>query len=588
MAVFDVLIRFAILAVSILLLGVLTGCARPANTATPEGAAPSWQGALHAATPLAALVRERGIAPLDPSRGDLLQQAMRELGKTDPAGRWRGITYGYSRGNLLPPDWLIASPAAWGRRAGEFPVSPWTCKDCDPDFALPACNSDSDCTGGTTCRPLAALGAPARKVCVGHSDVMVDRFYELVAAAEHSVDILTMQPLPDGRFLAALRSALNRLAASGRPIEVRVLVGHYPPEGVDPAALLQALARDLGRMPGARLTLRVAAMRSCVATAACDSWSWNHGKLVAVDGRAAIVGGHNLWQSDYLLERPIFDLSMELRGPAVAQATGFAESLWRYVCAGGGPGGAVAVASLDPGEAKPGKRCAEPRAPLRAAPVAGGSAPVLMVGRLAGGITTDFANQSELARDLLLGAARRSIRLAQQDMALTMGGETQWPESTLESLADALLQHDVEVFIVVSNVGAVGSSRVSYSNGVSAESIVGRLRRTARARSALPDTALDDLLCRRLHVAPFRFGPDATWSANRAIGLHAKLWMVDDRVFYIGSDNVYPADLQELGFIVDDRRAAAELRQKWWDPMWQWSQRAAVSGEGAPRCSLRK
>jgi hypothetical protein len=90
-----------------------------------------------------------------------------------------------------------------------------------------------------------------------------------------------------------------------------------------------------------------------------------------------------------------------------------------------------------------------------------------------------------------------------------------------------------------------------------------------------------------VHLAPLRFGPDATWPGGRAIANHAKLWMADDRVFYIGSDNLYPVNLQEFGYIVDDQKAAAELIDANWNPLWRWSQRAAVSGDGVERCIFR-
>jgi phosphatidylserine/phosphatidylglycerophosphate/cardiolipin synthase-like enzyme len=32
---------------------------------------------------------------------------------------------------------------------------------------------------------------------------------------------------------------------------------------------------------------------------ALPSLSWNHSKTVTIDGRVALVGGHNLWSSDY-------------------------------------------------------------------------------------------------------------------------------------------------------------------------------------------------------------------------------------------------------------------------------------------------
>ena len=64
--------------------------------------------------------------------------------------------------------------------------------------------------------------------------------------------------------------------------------------------------------------------------------------------------------------------------------------------------------------------------------------------------------------------------------------------------------------------------------------------------------------------------------------------MVDDRAFYIGSDNMYPVNLQEFGYIVDDKKAAADVLDTYWNPLWQWSQRAAVSGDGVDRCIFRE
>jgi hypothetical protein len=64
--------------------------------------------------------------------------------------------------------------------------------------------------------------------------------------------------------------------------------------------------------------------------------------------------------------------------------------------------------------------------------------------------------------------------------------------------------------------------------------------------------------------------------------------MVDRRYFYIGSDNLYPVDLQEFGYTVDDRAAAQELRRIYWEPLWRWSKAAAISGRDARRCVLRE
>jgi hypothetical protein len=109
----------------------------------------------------------------------------------------------------------------------------------------------------------------------------------------------------------------------------------------------------------------------------------------------------------------------------------------------------------------------------------------------------------------------------------------------------------------------------------------------AAAHSSLPRPALAELLCQHFHLAPFRFSRDATWPDKAPIGNHGKFWMVDDRYFYVGSDNLYPVDLQEFGYIVDSAAAAATIRRDYWDPLWRWSKLAAISGSDAPRCSLR-
>ena len=99
---------------------------------------------------------------------------------------------------------------------------------------------------------------------------------------------------------------------------------------------------------------------------------------------------------------------------------------------------------------------------------------------------------------------------------------------------------------------------------------------------------MNALLCSRFHLAPFRFGPDDSWPGGKTIANHSKFWMVDDRVFYIGSDNMYPVNLQEFGYIIDDRKGADAMLESYWNPLWQWSKRAAVSGDGVDKCIFRE
>ena len=198
-------------------------------------------------------------------------------------------------------------------------------------------------------------------------------------------------------------------------------------------------------------------------------------------------------------------------------------------------------------------------------------------------------------------SARRATPsgVSQQDIGFKIGrSDAIFPESTLDRLIDFIEQRDGQVYIVLSNTGSTGNSGSTYYNDVSLRAFARHLRDMVQKRVDARDPKeryeirkgpdpINALLCSHVHLAPLRFGPDATWPGGMTIANHAKLWMVDDRVFYIGSDNLYPVNLQEFGYIVDDRKAAAELLDAYWNPLWQWSQRAAVSGDGVEPCIFR-
>lgn len=528
-------------------LSVLLACCsgQKPNTATSSQEAARQPGTLQAETPLAAIVRSRDVKPVNAASPEgLLPQILRELAKTDPQRRYRGVTYNYSGGNALERDWLIQTPNAWGKDAKSVVV--------ETDFP--------------------------------------QRLRELIAGARVSVDITALQPAPDGAFLDAIQNGIASLARSGRPVEIRLLIGTYPlgPD-IDAKGVLENLAKQARAQSGSRLSFHVAAMRSCLGSDKCESYTWNHAKIVSIDGERILTGGHNLWAGDYLQKQPVHDLSMMLTGPAAADATGFANALWGFVCRRDGRSdgnGAAQLASLLPG-GEIGKDCPErlqlpPSKPR-------GSVRVLSVARLGAGITEDFANQGDLARDLLLGAAQKSIFISQQDLGFTLGqAETLWPETTLERLADFLLADKGDLFIVLSNPNARAPIGESYSNGVALESVAKKLRDVVVARGrGLDEARAGALLCRRLHLAPLRFGPDASWPENKPFANHAKFFMVDERAFYIGSDNFYPVNLQEFGLMIEDRAAAQELKRSYWEKLWRWSAAAAISGSAVKDCVLQ-
>jgi hypothetical protein len=280
---------------------------------------------------------------------------------------------------------------------------------------------------------------------------------------------------------------------------------------------------------------------------------------------------------------------MQVSGGAARDAHRFADALWGYVCSHNDPLSAVSTYAYRSGTPDITSGCLAKIGLPDAAPGTGSGTAILASARLGSGITTHFANQDDLARDLFFGAARHDILVAQQDVAFQLPGELKplYPELTMAAWADFILAGQGDVYLVLSSDGAVGRSKSTYSNGVPIAAVADKMLDIAAAHSSLPRPALVELLCQHFHLAPFRFSRDATWPDKAPIGNHGKFWMVDDRYFYLGSDNLYPVDLQEFGYIVDSAAAAATIRRDYWDPLWRWSKLAAISGSDAPRCSLR-
>ena len=76
----------------------------------------------------------------------------------------------------------------------------------------------------------------------------------------------------------------------------------------------------------------------------------------------------------------------------------------------------------------------------------------------------------------------------------------------------------------------------------------------------------------------------AKWRNGTPFYNRAKLLDVDDEAFYIGSGNLYPSGLQELGFMVEDHTAGAQLKKAYLDPIWKNSSPAALIDPGRGRC----
>ena len=63
-----------------------------------------------------------------------------------------------------------------------------------------------------------------------------------------------------------------------------------------------------------------------------------------------------------------------------------------------------------------------------------------------------------------------------------------------------------------------------------------------------------------------------------APGNHAKIMIVDEEVYVIGSDNLYPGFLSEIDYMVEGADAVNEMLSSYWNKLWQYSGPHALSG----------
>ncbi|MFF2044169.1 phospholipase D-like domain-containing protein [Kitasatospora sp. NPDC058170] len=442
---------------------------------------------------------------------------------------------------------------------------------------------------------------------------LLDRMTADIAGATRTVDVSTLAPFPNGGFEDALVAGLKASAAAGHRLQVRILVGAAPiyNANVLPSRYRDELLAKLGPA-AASVTLNIASM-----TTSRTAFSWNHSKLVVVDGRSVIAGGINGWKDDYLdTAHPVSDVDLALTGPAAGSAGRYLDTLWGWTCQNTGLFDNAWFASSDGGACRPSiERELNP-----AAPPATGTVPVLAVGGLGVGIKAndptspyrpgpvaaasdarcgpltlhdntnadrdyETVNPEENALRALVQSARSHIEISQQDMNGTCPPLPRYDSRLYDALA-AKLAAGVKVRIVVSdpaNRGAVGSGGYSQIKSLSEVSDVLRARLTALTGDPAKASAA---LCGNLQLATFRAAPTATWADGHPYALHHKLVAVDGSAFYIGSKNLYPAWLQDFGYIVEDRAAAAQLDRDLLAPEWQYSQATAAVDWATGSCRV--
>lgn len=443
-------------------------------------------------------------------------------------GKWNGVGYAFTRDNQLPDNWLLQTPNVWGM--------------------------------------------PADKVPIGAGKFVADELLQLITSAQQFIDITTLHPYPDGEFEKVIRQGLKTLAHAKRHVIVRILGGWSPIDfGENQRKYLERLITDLKPIEGAHLQIYVGAQRT-------TEWSWNHAKMVAVDGRAAMVGGENLWAGDYLQSEPVHDLNIALNGSIVYYMHKFTDYTWKNVCSYVEPGWhSVYWASGDDYVIE---AClAESPVTKQPGP---GKMPVLGAGRY-GSLGDVYGNPADVAMLLCFSYAQSSIYIAQQDIIISEGPLFKGWHQGMKELAKALIR-GVNVYIVISNDYAKAGSGNSYSASTVHETAKAILHYVKEEENAPIGDKLVEMMCSRLHLSTLRFSSSKNWPNGYEFANHAKFFMIDDTVFYVGSENLYPSDLIEYGVFISDPDAVKTMKTKYWDPLWYYSKAAAISGSDAPTC----
>jgi len=116
----------------------------------------------------------------------------------------------------------------------------------------------------------------------------------------------------------------------------------------------------------------------------------------------------------------------------------------------------------------------------------------------------------------------------------------------------------------------------NYGNGWTAVDVASEIiQAIKKARPDAEDERMRQMVRENLRITFLKTSTDAdTWPDGAAQGNHAKFFIVDDKAYYLGSQNMYIANLGEWGVIVDSEERTQKILEDYWNPMWQCSWRA--------------
>jgi len=434
-----------------------------------------------------------------------------------------------------------------------------------------------------------------------HSDWFPERMGEIVGLTTDFCDLMSLSP-PDGKFLEEIRKGLKTIAngagtrsdTMSSPVVVRMMFGDYKPSTpINVTKIINQLTDGI-LSDKTNVDLWVGAWRSKL--------SWNHAKLIAVDGQFLHTGGHNMYTSDYLMEAPVHDLSLELHGEVAYGGHYYANEQWEYLQESDGAVYADSIIEFIPDTWKvymPSTLPTLPLPPLENAFVVefppgvekkypptydntkakvdvGEVVPIISMGKLG---TPSDDKPSEEAFVAMFDSAISSIKLSIQDVGPRKVCREEpvptpgfaWPQNHLSAFGRAL-GRGVDVEIVLSNLGAFDLG--GYSNGWTCNDVAAQIIKTIPLK--YPEIynnkkMLMDTVTNHLRLGYLRGIDGNTYPNGNEIALHTKHFIIDDIAAYIGSENIYSFDLAEWGVVIDDEVETKKMMKQIWDPMYEYS-----------------
>lgn len=465
----------------------------------------------------------------------------------------------------------------------------------------------------------------------GHDDWFPEKIYECIARTEEWCDILTLAE-PDGLFLDAFKRGIKAICKKelilNRKITIRIMFGNVLGMPVNCTRVIESLTVDLPGNSCNKINLWVGSWRKGV--------SWNHSKIIAVDGQYLWTGGHNYWDRHYLKSNPTNDLSISMEGNVARDAHQYANAQWGYIMkkqntAWGHfvdrhvpdgmdvPRTARVTVSAFPEttaaefppfyKAKNRVKQGPSTRLLRGPGVSDAETdfvPVITMGRY--GVILKKARPSDDAFVAMFNSAQTIIRCALQDVGppcvphtkMTLPG-TIWPANYLNAMAHAMWTRGVDVEIVLSNPLSIPDNvhikDGCYGVGWSCVDVAAELIKCIQNQFPdAPDNKLRATVRDNLRVCFIKCRRGGrNYSDGATLGLHSKHFIVDDICCYIGSQNLYSCDLAEWGVVIDSSEAVADIKQQYWDKLWEVSYThddcdvdAVMDGLGIDRAAMSK